>query len=72
MAQVVKNLPDNARDLGRRHRFDPWVGKIPLKMKWRPTPVFWGFPGGASGEEPACQGRRHKRLGFDPWVGKIS
>ena len=20
-------------------------------MKWRPTPVFWGFPSGASGEE---------------------
>ena len=30
-----------------------------------------GFPGGASGEEPACQCRRHKRYGFDPWVGKI-
>ena len=33
VAQVVKNLPDNARDLGRRHRFDPWVGRIPLRMK---------------------------------------
>ena len=21
----------------------------------------WGFPGGTSGKEPACQGRRHKR-----------
>ena len=31
-----------------------------------------GFPGGASGKEPACQCRRHKRCGFDPWVGKIS
>ena len=30
-----------------------------------------GFPGGASGKEPACQCRRCKRLGFDPWVGKI-
>ena len=29
------------------------------------------FPGGASGKEPACQCRRHKRCGFDPWVGKI-
>ena len=27
-----------------------------------------GFPGGSSGKEPACQGRRH---GLDPWVGKI-
>ena len=30
-----------------------------------------GFPSGASGKEPACQCRRHKRRGFDPWVGKI-
>ena len=27
------------------------------------------FP--ASGKEPACQFRRHKRCGFHPWVGKI-
>ena len=30
-----------------------------------------GFPGGASGKEPTCQCRRHKRRGFDPWVKKI-
>ena len=29
-----------------------------------------GFPGDASGKEPSCQCRRHKRCGFDPWVGK--
>ena len=29
------------------------------------------FPGGTSGKEPSCQGRRLKKLGFDPWVGKI-
>ena len=29
------------------------------------------FPGGASGKEPTCQCRRHKRCRFDPWVGKI-
>ena len=23
-----------------RCRFDPWVGKIPWKKKWQPTPVF--------------------------------
>ena len=32
---------------------------------------LWGLPGGASGKEPACQCRRHKRCRFDPWVGKI-
>ena len=26
---------------------------------------------GASGKEPVCQCRRHKRHGFDPWVRKI-
>ena len=29
------------------------------------------FPGGASGQESACQCGRLKRCGFDPWVGKI-
>ena len=29
-----------------------------------------GFPGGASGKEPTCQCRRHKRCGFDSCVGK--
>ena len=32
----------------------------------------WGFPGGASGKEPACQWRRCKRHGFgkNPWRRK--
>ena len=30
-----------------------------------------GFPGGASGKEPACRWRTHERLSFSPWVGKI-
>ena len=28
---------------GRRHKrcgFDPWVGKIPWRRAWQPTPVF--------------------------------
>ena len=25
----------------RRCRFDPWVGKIPWRRAWQPTPVFW-------------------------------
>ena len=36
-----------------------------------PPTTMRGFPGGASGEESACQCRRPKRRGFDPWVGKI-
>ena len=36
--QRVKNLTANAGDT--RLWFDPWVGKIPWKRKWQPTPVF--------------------------------
>jgi len=24
----------------QRHRFNPWVGKIPWRRAWQPTPVF--------------------------------
>ena len=30
-----------------------------------------GLTGGATGKEPTCQCRRHKRCWFDPWVRKI-
>ena len=43
---VVKNLPANARH--RRCRFDPWVGKIPWRRAWQPTPVF--LPGKLHGQ----------------------
>ena len=33
--------------------------------------VWWGFPGGNNGKEPACQCRRPKRCRFNPWVRKI-
>ena len=33
--------------------FDPWVGKIPRRRDWLPTPVL-GFPGGSDGKESAC------------------
>ena len=32
----------------RGHRFDPWVGKIPWRRKWQPTPVF--LPGKSHGQ----------------------
>ena len=31
---TVKNLPQC-----RRHRFDPWVRKVPGRRAWQPTPV---------------------------------
>ena len=38
---------------------------------WISWTRVWGFPGGASGKEPTCQCRRHKRHRFGPWVKKI-
>jgi len=34
--------------LCRRCQFDPWVGKIPWRKKWQPTPVF--LPGESHGQ----------------------
>ena len=39
VALVVENLPASARDV-RDAGFNPWVGKIPWRRKWQPTPVF--------------------------------
>ena len=41
------------------------------QLAWIDWKLLEHFPGGASGKEPSCQGRRHKRCGFSPWVGKI-
>ena len=35
---MVKNLPG----------FDPWIGKIPWRRAWQPTPVF--LPGQSLGQ----------------------
>ena len=45
--------------------------KYPHTLKITISDMDLGFPGDASGKEPACQCRRHKRHGFDPWVRKI-
>ena len=47
VALLVKNPPANA---GRRKRcrFDSWVGNIPWRKKWQPTPVF--LPGEFHGQ----------------------
>ena len=42
----------------RRLEFDPWVGKIPWRIKWQPAPVF------LSGE---FHGQR-SLVGYSPWV----
>jgi len=40
----------------RRPGFDPWVGKIPLRRQWQPTPVF--LPGESHG--------RRSLVGYSP------
>ena len=55
MAQRLKCLPP-MREAG----FDPWVGKIPWRRKWKPTPVF--LPGESHGRRSLAgyspQGRK--------------
>ena len=55
------------------HTFFPLPSPLLLhwRRKWQPSPVFLGFPDGASGKESTCQSRRYNRCRFDPWAGKI-
>ena len=46
----------------RRHEFDPWVGKIPWRKKWQPTPVF--LPGESHGQRSL--------VGYSLWSHKQS
>ena len=56
---MVKNLIANA---GEVKRFHPWVGKIPWRREWQPTPVF--SPGESHGQRSL--------LGYSPWDHKES
>ena len=48
-------------------QFNSWVGKIPSRRAWQPTPVFMGFPGGSDGKESACNAGD---LGLIPGLGR--
>ena len=50
MAQLVKNPPPM-----QEPGFDYWVGKIPWRREWLPTPVFW--PGAVHGQSIGLQSR---------------
>ena len=45
-----------------RPRFDPWVGEIPWRREWLPTPVF--LPGESH--------RQRSLMGYSPWGYKES
>ena len=62
VAQLVKNPPVMGRSW-----FDSWIGKIPWRMDRLPTPVFFGFPCGSAGKEPACDAGD---LGSIPGLGR--
>ena len=57
MAQIVKNTP-----IMQETRFDPWVGKIPWRREWLPTPVI--MPGEFHGQRNLA--------GYHPWGLKES
>ena len=57
VAWTVKRLP-TMRETG----FDPWVGKVPWRRKWQPTPVF--MPGKSHGPRSL--------VGYSPWDHKES
>ena len=44
----------------RRHGFNPWAGKIPLRSIWQPIPVF--LPGKSRGQKSLA--------GYSPWGRK--
>ena len=46
----------------KRHGFNPWVGKIPWRKAWHPTPVF--LPGESNGWRSL--------VGCSPWGCKES
>ena len=45
-----------------RPGFDPWVGKVPWRRKWQPTPVI--LPGKSHGQRSL--------VGYNPWGHKES
>ena len=59
---MVKNLPASVGDI-KRDGFHPWVGKIPWKRAWHPTPVF--LPGSSLGQRSLADygPQGHKKSG---------
>ena len=58
---MLKNLPANAGRL-KRLGFHPWIGKIPQRRAWEPTPVF--LPGESHGQRRSvgCSPQGHTEL----------
>ena len=55
----------------KRHRFDPWVGKIPWWREWQPTSVF--LPGESPWtEEPGGLQSVHRIVKSQTWLKRLS
>ena len=57
---VVKNPPASA---GERHGLDAWLGKIPWRRKWQPTPVFLSGESHGQRSLVGYSPQGHKRTG---------
>ena len=64
MTQNRTRLPGICLQCNKHKRcgFDPWVGKIPWRRAWQPTPVF--LPGESH--------RQGSFSGYSPWGRKES
>ena len=49
----------------RRLGFDPWVGKIPRRRAWQPTPVFLRGESPRTEEPGRLQSMRSQRVGHN-------
>ena len=49
----------------RRHGFSLWVGKIPWRRKWQPTPIFLAGKSHGQRSPTGYSPRGHKRVGDD-------
>ena len=49
----------------KRRRFDPWVGKIPWRREWQPTPVFLSGESLWTEEPGRLQSTGSQRVGHD-------
>ena len=56
-ASLVISGKESACDAGE-NGFNPWVGKIPWRGEWQPTPVF--LPGKFHG--------KRSLVGYSPWA----
>ena len=61
ISRLSRGLSGKASAYRAADRFDPWVGKIPWRRAWQPTPVF--LPGESRGQRTLA--------GYSPWGRRV-